>query len=214
LSHWIDEGRVAKPEDASGQQDLELIRRFRQGEQAAFELLVIRHQRRVYNLAFRVTGLPEEAQELAQEIFIKVYEKLDSFRGDAAFTTWLHQVAINHAKNRLKYLSRRQYFRSESVDQTVQGEDGDMTRQYESEAPTPEEELGSAQIQKEVQDKLAQLPEEQRIVVVLRDIEGLDYEEIAQITGLAVGTVKSRIHRGRLELKRKLAPLIREQGGL
>ncbi len=190
--------------------DKELVAQCKKGDRDAFEALVRRHQRRVYNLAFRILGHPEEAQELAQDVFIKVYQKIDSFRGDAAFTTWLYQVTANHAKNKLKYLGRRHYYRSESMDEPVQGQDGTMEKQYENPNPGPDDNMQSSQVRQLVQDKLAELPEEQRIVVTLRDIEGLDYEEIAQITGLALGTVKSRIHRGRLELKRLLANLVRE----
>ena len=191
--------------------DKELVDRFNKGDRGAFEALVVRHQRRVYNLTYRITGLADEAQELTQDIFIKVYQKLSTFRGDAAFTTWLYQVAANHAKNRLKYLNRRKYFRSESVEAPIEGKNGAMTKQYPNPSPGPDKLLDSAEIQKIVQEKLAELSEEQKIVVTLRDIEGLDYEEIAQITGLALGTVKSRIHRGRLELKRKLSFLFREK---
>lgn len=190
--------------------DMELVERFNKGDRAAFEALVIRHQRRVYNLAYRITGIAEEAQELAQEVFIKVFQKLSTFRGESAFTTWLYQVTANHAKNKLKYLNRRKYFTSESIDEPIQGQNGPMSKQYENPSPRPDQALNSSQVQKIVQEKLSELEEDQRIVVTLRDIEGLDYDEIAEITGLALGTVKSRIHRGRLELKRKLAFLIRE----
>ena len=196
---------------ASDPTDLELIDRFKKGDRSAFEMLVVRHQRQVYNLAYRITRLPDEAQELTQDIFIKVYQKLDTFRGEAAFKTWLYQVAANHAKNRLKYLKRRKYYYSESIDEPIEGQNGSMTKQYISDNPTPDQTVSSSQVSEIVQQKLAQLPEEQRIVVTLRDIQGFDYEEIAQITGLALGTVKSRIHRGRLELKQKLAFLMREE---
>ena len=200
---------MGKPQE-SGPSDKELIEQFRNGDQSAFEQLVIRHQRRVYNLAYRITGLPDEAQELAQEIFIKVYQKLDTFRGEAAFTTWLYQVAANHSKNKLKYLKRRKYYTSSSVDEPIEGANGAIEKQFESPAPTPEDLMNSAQLQKIVQEKLSELPDEHRIVLTLRDIQGLDYDQIAKITGLALGTVKSRIHRGRLELKRKLAFLFKE----
>lgn len=200
---------MGKPQ-VSGHSDKELIERFRKGDKSAFEQLVLRHQRRVYNLAFRITGLPDEAQELAQEIFIKVYQKLDTFRGDAAFTTWLYQVAANHSKNRLKYLKRRKYYSTSSVDEPIEGTNGSIEKQYKSPEPTPEDILNSSQLQKIVQEKLNELPDAHRMVLVLRDIQGLDYDQISHITGLALGTVKSRIHRGRLELKRKLAFLFKE----
>jgi RNA polymerase sigma-70 factor, ECF subfamily len=204
-------GDVAGPVGI-GPDDLELIERFKAGDKSAFEAIVVRHQTRVYNLVFRVTGLPDEASELTQEIFVKVYQKISMFRGESAFSTWLYRVAVNHAKNRLKYLSRRQYFRSESVDQPINGPDGDIQKQYESHDLNPEQSLGSSEVSRIVQEKLAELAEDYRIVVTLRDIQELDYEEIAKITGLALGTVKSRIHRGRIELKKKLAFLVREGG--
>lgn len=190
--------------------DKELVRQFKKGDKSAFEALVRRHQRRVFNLVFRVCRHPDEANDLTQEVFVRVYKKLHTFEERSAFTTWLYQVAVNHAKNRLKYLGRRHYYQSESLDKPIEGSENTMTRQIESTDLGPDQLLAGAQIQKIVQEKLSELADDQKMVVIMRDIQGLDYEEIAEITGLALGTVKSRIHRGRVELKKKLEFLVKE----
>ena len=179
---------------------------FRGGDARAFERLVLKYQDRIFNLAYRLLNHREEAQELTQEIFLKVYRQVGSFRGDSLFSTWLFQVASNHCKNRLKYLQRRRQHLHDSLDAPIETEEGQVERAIPDFSRIPEDEVARAQIQKLVSDQIATLPEDYRMVIVLRDIQGLSYEEIAQILHTAEGTVKSRLHRARLELKERLKP--------
>jgi RNA polymerase sigma-70 factor (ECF subfamily) len=147
----------------------------------------------------------EEAEEVAQEVFITVYKSLRDFRGDSQFSTWLYRVTVNHCKNRIKYLGRRKYYSSQSLDEPMEGNDGEvMARQLADEHLDPLGRLEQKEVQNTVQEKMNELDEEQRTVLFLRDIEGMSYQEIADILDLREGTVKSRIHRARLELKEKL----------
>ena len=184
--------------------DVELIKQFLKGDEESFNRLVLSYQNRVYGLCYRITGNLDEAEEVSQEIFITVYKSLKSFRGESRFSTWLYRITVNHCKNRMKYLGRRGYFSSESYDQPVEVEDGEVSKQIESEEMDALGTLEQKETQKLVQEKIAELEDEHREVILLRDMEGLSYEEIADILGLREGTVKSRIHRARLELKAKL----------
>lgn len=184
--------------------DGELIGRFLAGDEGAFNRLVLSYQNRVYGLCYRMMGNQEEALEVSQEVFITVYKSLPGFRGDSRFSTWLYRVTVNHCKNRLKYLSRRKYYQSETLDEPREGSEGELRRQVADEGLDPLERLTQKEVQALVQEKMKELDEDQRTVLFLRDIEGLSYQEIADILGLQEGTVKSRIHRARLELKGKL----------
>jgi RNA polymerase sigma-70 factor, ECF subfamily len=184
--------------------DREAIEDVRRGNADAFEGIVVHYHRQIFALAFRMVHSQEEAADLTQEIFIRAWQKLDSFRGESKFSTWLFQIAGNHCKNRLKYLKRRHYYQHESIDSDPSGGDAHPVRQLPDPSHDPEEDLAGNQVQEIVRNKLEELPEEQRVVLVMRDIEDLDYDEIAAATGLPLGTVKSRIHRGRIELARKL----------
>jgi len=198
---------VTEGEGMTGQgndPDSRLIDRCCQGDREAFELLVRQYQDRVFAIALRWTGVADEARELVQDVFIKVFTNINNFRGDALFSTWLHQITVNHCKNRLKYLHRRSYYASDPIDEPYRTEEGELKRQYPSDMRTPEELLAGSQIQKKMQEAIAQLPDSFKEVIILRDIEDVSYEEIAEITGLELGTVKSRIHRARVELKKIL----------
>jgi len=194
--------RKAKPKVID--QDQELIGRFLAGDEGAFNRLVLSYQNRVYGLCWRMMSNSEEAEEVAQEVFITVYKSLPDFRGDSRFSTWLYRVTVNHCKNRMKYLGRRKYYQSESFDGPVETEEGEMVKQIADEHLDPLDRLEQKETQALVQKKLNELEEEQKAVLLLRDIEGLSYQEIAEILDLREGTVKSRIHRARLELKEKL----------
>jgi len=188
----------------SGKEDLDLIKRFLAGDENSFMTLVCRYQNRVHNLCYRLLGDTHEAQDMAQEIFLTIHRSLKNFRGDSLFSTWVFRIATNHCKNRIKYLGRRKYYQSTSLDQPRESEDGDMFHEMEDEKPDPESRLGSDEIQAAVQEAISSLDDDHRLVIVLRDIQDQSYEEIAEALGLKVGTVKSRIHRARNELKKKL----------
>lgn len=184
--------------------DREVIDRILAGDQGAFEALVTRYHRPIYSLAYRMVRNTEEAADLTQEIFIRVWEKLGSFRGEARFSTWFFQLAGNHCRNRLKAMKRRRYLQHEPLEGLSYGDEDRPARQLASEDRGPRELLEEADVGALVRKTLEELPEEQRIVVTMRDIDELDYDEISQATGLPLGTVKSRIHRGRIELARRL----------
>lgn len=167
--------------------DAELVRQHLLGDDRAFGVLVERHQRRVYNVALRMLGRPEDAADASQEVFLTCLRKLGGFRGDAAFTTWLHRVTVNACLDALRRRSRER-----ATDDPPEGAEGDHA--------------DAAAAAADVQRGLLAIPEEFRTVLVLHDLQGLPYEEVAEILGAPLGTVKSRIHRGRVALARALRP--------
>ncbi|MGA9526102.1 MAG: sigma-70 family RNA polymerase sigma factor [Myxococcaceae bacterium] len=181
-----------------------LISKLRRREPGAFELLVRQHQDRVFDFCVRMLGGDrEEASDLVQEIFVSVHQNLETFRADAKLSTWILRIAKNHSLNRLKYLKRRGRGRSEKYEEVAEAALQDAVG-----APArPDEALDAARERELVQRAIAKLDDDHRMLVVLRDIEGLSYEEIVEITELAVGTVKSRLHRAREKLANILAGL-------
>jgi RNA polymerase sigma-70 factor (ECF subfamily) len=186
-----------------------LVRRLKQRDERAFEELIRLYQHQVYNVVYRLLARPDEAEEVAQEVFMTVFKSIDSFRGDSRLSTWLYRIATNHAKNRLKYLGRRPPEGSRSL----LGEEIEQELECAKPSPHcpsshligPEAALADRQLEQIVQAGIAMLDAEQREVIVLRDLEELSYEEIAAIIGIPIGTVKSRLFRGRLALKEHMA---------
>ena len=171
------------------ERDDELVRRFRAGEADAFTALVQRHQQRVYSLCVRVLGDADAAADVAQDTFLTVLRKIDGFRGEAAFTTWLHRVAVNACYDELRRKQRRPMLH-------VAADDG---REHEPGPPVPDhaDEVAGA---RDAAWALTRIPEEFRVALVLADVHDLAYEQIAQVLDVPIGTVKSRVHRGRLAL--------------
>jgi RNA polymerase sigma-70 factor (ECF subfamily) len=188
-------------------EDRETVQECIQGNREAFNILVEKYYKKIYNLAYRFVGDAEEANDLAQEIFTAAYQNLKKFRGDAKFSTWLFQIATNRGKNRFKYLKRRGYFANRSQ---VEGDDDrDSVQKVIPDLSTnPEILLASKQIQKIVQDAINELDPDHKEIVILRDIEGFSYDEIAQMLGLPEGTTKSRLHRARMVVKEKLKKVL------
>jgi RNA polymerase sigma-70 factor (ECF subfamily) len=180
-----------------------LLRRLKERDERAFRELVETHRDRVYNITFRMLGNRAEAEDVAQEVFIAVFKTIQDFRAESKFSTWLYRIAVNHCKNRIKYLSRRHDRDREEIDESQHGPgiNGTIGGPLPS---SPQKALESAQMEKLMQDAIANLEDDQRIVVVLRDVEDLSIEEICEITGLPDGTVKSRLHRARLVLRKRL----------
>jgi RNA polymerase sigma-70 factor, ECF subfamily len=173
-----------------------LIARLRRKDPSAFEALVRTHQDRVYDFCVRMLADREEAFDLTQEIFISVHKHLDKFRADAKLTTWIYRIARNHCLNRLKYLKRRGRGRSDEY-----GEGNELSITEAMGGSQQPDAAVSARTERELVHKAIQeLDEDQRALVVLRDVEGLSYEEIMEITELPEGTVKSRLHRAREKL--------------
>jgi len=181
-----------------------LVERVQRGDKTAFDTLVRKYQHKIVKLVSRYVYEPAEAQDIAQETFIKAYRALPRFRGDSAFYTWLYRIAINTAKNHLVAAGRR------PVDQQMDLQDPE---QYDMNArlknmDTPESLLLTDEIQATVEDAIQELPEELRTAIVLRELEGMSYEEIAAAMDCPVGTVRSRIFRAREAITSRLQPLL------
>ncbi|HOW42408.1 MAG TPA: sigma-70 family RNA polymerase sigma factor [Candidatus Omnitrophota bacterium] len=177
-------------------------------ENQDFNELVLKYQDRVFNLCYRFMGNYEEADDCAQEVFLKVYRSLKDFRGESSLSTWVYRIAVNTCKNRLMSREYRERKRTISIDAPVQTEEGEVGLEIKDESRSPARELDAREKDALIQEAIAALPEDQRQVVVLRDIEALSYEEIAGITGLNIGTVKSKLSRARQALCEKLRRLI------
>ncbi|MBA3818280.1 MAG: sigma-70 family RNA polymerase sigma factor [Deltaproteobacteria bacterium] len=180
-----------------------LLRRLRDRDERAFRELLEAHRDRVYNITYRMLGNRAEAEDVAQEVFITVFKTIDTFREEAKFSTWLYRVTVNHCKNRIKYLARRHDRDRDELDENSQQANGAIAG-APPRTPAPDRALEGAQLEVLLQDAIANLDDDHRIVVVLRDVEDLSIEEICEITGLPDGTVKSRLHRARLALRKKL----------
>jgi RNA polymerase sigma-70 factor, ECF subfamily len=180
-----------------------LVRRLKDRDEKAFREMVELYSDRVFSLTYRMLGNRAEAEDLAQEVFITIFKSIDSFREDSKFSTWLYRVTANHCKNRIKYLARRHDRDRTELTERVEGGGGASLAALRP-APRPDAQLEGAQLEQILQRAIADLDEEQRILVILRDVEDLSYEEICAITELPDGTVKSRLHRARMALRKKL----------
>lgn len=186
--------------------DRQLVERVQRGDKYAFDLLVVKYQRRLARLLSQFVRDSAEVEDIAQETFIKAYCALPSFRGDSAFYTWLYRIGINTAKNFLVSQGRK-------APATINGFDNEDAENFEGadqlrEMNTPESELMGKQVAQTVNQALDALPEELRTAIILREIEGLSYEEIADIMECPIGTVRSRIFRAREAVADKLRPLL------
>ncbi len=187
-------------------QDLELLKRCRAGDRQAFTDVVRRYQDRAFNLAYRLLGNFDEARDTTQTAFIRAFESLDSFRGTSAFYTWLYRIVVNAALDARKARSRR----PETSMEDLQEASGQTRRELldNSLRNDPTARLIRHEQHQRIVEAINTLDAEHRVVVILRDVEGLDYGEIAQVTGIPAGTVKSRLHRARLLLREKLKDLV------
>jgi len=178
--------------------DEQLVNKFKEGNREAFEELVGRYEKRIYNLAYRFTGNHADAGDLAQEAFIRVYRALPKFRAESSFSTWIYKVAANVCRDELRKQRKRKSISLENME-VNQGEiaiaDG---------AQSPEEVVERRDLQVRVQKYINQLSEEQRLILVLREMQNLSYEEIARVLECSLGTVKSRLSRARTALKNKM----------
>lgn len=181
-----------------------LVRKLRERDEKAFREMVEQYGDRVYNLTYRMLGNREEAEDLSQEVFITVFKSIDSFRGDAKLSTWLYRIAANHCKNRIKYLSRRHDRDQSEYDEELMRDEAAGAATAPNPSPRPDMQLEGVELEQIMQRCIASLDEEHRLLIVLRDVEELSYEEICVITGLPTGTVKSRLHRARMALRKKM----------
>jgi len=179
----------------------EVIENCKAGDGKAFSEIVLQRQKKVFNIAYRMLGNSEEAKDLAQDVFISVFESIKDLKEEIKFDAWLTQITLNHCRNRWKYLKRRQYFSSDSLDDPVETEDGSIPRAISDPSDNPEILLEKKMIQELIQKGLLKLKEDQRELLVLRDLQGYSYEEMGEALGLPEGTIKSKLHRARMDLK-------------
>jgi RNA polymerase sigma-70 factor, ECF subfamily len=189
---------------ANNDTDNELIQRVKNGEKSAYDLLVLKYQQRIVNLVSRFVRNHSDALDVTQEAFIKAYRALPNFRGDSAFYTWLYRIAVNTAKNQLAVQSRRPKISDYDVSDIEQIE-GNTALKDEA---TPESLLLKDELQATVLKAIEDLPEDLKTAIMLREIEGLSYEEIACVMECPLGTVRSRIFRARESIDQKMSPLL------
>jgi RNA polymerase sigma-70 factor (ECF subfamily) len=183
--------------DSSTDSDILLVSSCRKGDPAAFESLVLKYQKRMFNIAFRITGDYEDAGEVTQEAFLSAYRNIGGFRGDAGFATWLTAITVNLSKNRLKQTRGRRHHESYSLDDPIQTDAGFMAADPPSNSPSVLENIEKNDIRRKVQECINTLDVDFREVLVLRDMQDFSYGEIGAILKLALGTVKSRLSRAR-----------------
>jgi RNA polymerase sigma-70 factor (ECF subfamily) len=179
--------------------DAECVRRLQRGETEAFAILLERHQKSIFNLLYRILGDYDDAAEVSQEAFLSAYRSIKSFRGDASFSTWLYRIAVNHANTRRKSAaaSQQRILRMELLDPAGDG------------ASDPADALERKEMRERVQAALNGLDAEDATIILLRDLQDVPYEAVADILEVPIGTVKSRLHRARQALKARLAPYIK-----
>jgi RNA polymerase sigma-70 factor (ECF subfamily) len=180
-----------------------LIERSRAGDVAAFDILVRRYEKQLYNTAYRLCGSPDDAADLAQDAFVRAWRSLGSFRGDASLSTWLHRIVTNLFLDERK---RRRAHPHRSLDEALELDETTVTREFEDTGPSPQDRAEERERHETLQRAILSLPPPQRVMVVLYHTQNRSYEEIAEILNLPLGTVKSRLNRARLALRGKLAP--------
>ncbi len=191
--------------------EAELVQQSCAGNMDAFEQLILQHEKRVYTIAYKYMGNHEDASDMAQEAIIKAYQSIGSFRGDAAFGTWLGKITANRCLDELR---KHKNIQTTSLEDTLELDDGDVKKEIPSPIATPEEHTVQQETSDYIQMLIGELKEEYRAAMILRELEGYRYEEIAEILSCSVGTVKSRISRARAYLKERiLADRMTERSG-
>jgi RNA polymerase sigma-70 factor (ECF subfamily) len=179
----------------------ELVERLKRRDEAAFTELIRLYEKRIFQLVLRMLQDRGEAEDVAQDVFLTVFKSIDSFRGDSKLSTWLYRVATNHCKNRIKYLERRARGKKTELDEVAEHDRVESASMSASaQLARPDQQAEANQMEAIMRRAIAELDEDQRELVILRDVENMSYEEIQEITGLPEGTVKSRLHRARLQL--------------
>ena len=192
------------------QQEFELIKEFQRGNIQAFESLVLGYEKSVYGVCFRMLKDREEAYDLSQEVFIKAYKGLSNFQFQSKFSTWVYRIATNAC---LDYLKKKRVDVAFSLNQTI-GEDEFTPEMADETAPEPQAELDRKEVQEQIGDAIGQLSEKYREAIILRELEGLSYEEIAEITESSLGATKTRIKRGRERLREILEEMKLQATGI
>lgn len=185
-----------------GQNEQYLLEKAKAGDVAAFEELVGSYQKKMYNLAYRIVGNPEDAADMVQEALIRIFRSIAKFKEQSSFSTWIYRITTNVCLDELRRRKNKKEF---SLDQEIHGEDGDMKRQIKSDDISPDSAAEQEELREIVNSAINSLPEDQKVVISLRDIQGLTYSEISQVLDCPEGTVKSRINRARNALKNVLS---------
>lgn len=193
--------------DGVASDDCLLLERLRSGDRLAFEHLVLTYQSAVYGLIYRLIGDAEEARDLAQETFLRVYQKIGQFRGESSLRTWIYRIALRQAANHRRWWLRRRRHRTISLDEPGDGDHPPVSQTLADARPTCEAVLLDREREEQLERALSRVKPAYRSAVILRDVEGCSYEEIAQILRVSLGTVKSRIARGREILRQELTNL-------
>ncbi len=175
-----------------------LVKKAQKGDRLAFEELMDSYFKRIYSIAYRMAGNADDASDMTQEVMLKLYRNIKSFGGNSRFSTWVYRVATNTCLDELKKLRRHASY---SLDNEIETDEGSITTEVEDTSPTPEQRAEQSELKELVAKALGKLGDEHKTVLILRDIQGLSYDEIARILGCSEGTVKSRISRGRANLK-------------
>jgi RNA polymerase sigma-70 factor, ECF subfamily len=188
--------------------DYSIIRSFHSGEKAAFDIIILRYKDRIFNLCLRFLGNYHDAEDTAQDVFVKAYSSLKSFRFESSFFTWLYRIAVNTCKNKVKSLEYRYRRMDAGLDISDESMEHHQSGHMDALRITPYSDLEKKEMMRTLQRAIDSLPSDQKSVVILRDIQGLSYEEITDITGFKLGTLKSRLSRARNALKKKLGDII------
>src|SRR5712691_10772774 len=199
--NWLD--RAAGLNVLSGEEAM-FVRRLQANEDAAYDELVRTFSASIFHVAYRMLGDSAEASDVVQEIFLKVFRNIGGFKGEAALKTWIFKIAFSEILNRLRWWKRRYRFATVSLDDQPNGQGTGPGHSVASSSPTPEQVLQSKEQEIAIQQALGKLSREHRSIIVLRDIEGFSYNEIADVLGVSIGTVKSRLARARGDLKKTL----------
>ena len=189
--------------------EVAFVDRLQVGSDEAFETLIHLYQAPIYNVAYRILGDASEASDAVQETFMKIFKGIKTFRGESGLKTWIYRIAISESLNRQRWWKRWRHHAPVSIDDTFPN--GARLVEITDSRPTPESACAQMEMEREVQRALSGLSFEHRVAVVLRDIEGLSYEEIAETLGLSLGTVKSRLWRARSEMKTKLESVLKSR---
>jgi RNA polymerase sigma-70 factor (ECF subfamily) len=190
------------------EEDADLVKAFQAGNKKAFDSLVLKYEKKVFNVCFRFLGDYEDANDTAQETFVRVYRSLDRFRFDAAFSTWLFRIAVNTCKNKLGSLASRMRKKAVPLDRPKELENGRVNPDIADSRADPENAFQRKERMGRIQAGINTLSGDQQTLVILRDVQGLSYEEIGAITGLGPGTLKSKLSRARWKLREKLKDLL------
>jgi len=184
--------------------DAEAIARFKAGDHGVFRVLAERYNTRAYQIAYGVLGNKEDAEEVAQDVFVRIYKALPKFRGDAEFTTWMYRIAMNLARNKYRWNKSRGAKKNISIEKTQESDESGPGIQVSASEPSPDEQAVLSEFEKDVMQEIENLPPLYREALVLRNVEEMSYERIARVLGCKLGTIKSRIARAREELRKRL----------